>query len=100
MNWNNCTHLNLLLENMLANKEYQLICQNIIKLSTANLDFELRLPILLTFAFMLYIRVEDQLPWNNQCVKKKGITHILFSKEGYNVWGRHFIYVGHTNKYS
>lgn len=60
---------------MLANQKYQLMCQNIIKLSTVNLVFEFCLPILLTFTFMLYVCVEDQLPWDNQCIKNKGITH-------------------------
>lgn len=52
-------YLTLLVQNMLVNQEYQLICRNTIKLSTTHLDFEFRLPVLWTFAFMLYLCVEN-----------------------------------------
>lgn len=65
---------------MLVNQEYQLICQDIIKLSTANPDFEFCLPVLWTFAFTLYIRVENQLPWNNDCVKKNMYSTYSFQQ--------------------
>lgn len=85
---------------MLVNQEYQLICQNIIKLFTAHLAFEFHLPILLTFAFILQIHIEDQSPGENHHVKKNGMTYILFSKERYHLWGGGVIYVWtHANKY-